>query len=183
MNKSQHIKISKFLSYILRHKPEAIELRLDSDGWADISTLIHLSNEKGQKLDLAMLHNVVDLSPKKRFSISPDGMRIRASQGHSLKQVDIKFEEKIPPEILYHGTAHYFLESIIEQGLNAKERQYVHLSIDKEMAIQVGMRHGTPVVLKINALKLYHQGVKFYQADNDIWLTKFISPAQIIQDE
>ncbi|WP_225084759.1 RNA 2'-phosphotransferase [Pectobacterium colocasium] len=173
--------ISKFLSYILRHQPESIGLSLDKEGWAVINDLILCAAEEGYTLDNNIIHSIVNNSNKKRFTISDDGLRIRADQGHSSQQVDIKYEEKKPPECLYHGTATRFVISIRTQGLNAKERQYVHLSANEETAIQVGSRHGKPMVLKVKALTMYEQGFKFYQADNGVWLTEQV-PYQFIQE-
>ena len=143
--------ISKFLSYVLRHQPEAIGLSLDKEGWANISELILCADKKGYILDYDLLREIVDTSDKKRFTISDDGMCIRAAQGHSTRQVDIIYKELTPPDILYHGTATRFLSSIREQRLTPQKRQYVHLSSDKDTAFQVGLRYGKPAVLKIKA--------------------------------
>ena len=173
--------ISNKLSYILRHLPEAIGLSLDKEGSVVISDVVHCAAEEGYKRDNIPIRSIVNNSDKKRFTISDDGLRIRAAQGHSSQQVDIKYEEKTPPEFLYHGTATRFLISIRAQGLHAKDRQYVHLSADEETAIQVGNRHGKPIVLKIKALTMYEQGFKFYQADNGVWLTDIV-PYRFIQE-
>lgn len=180
MNK-KNTDISKFLSYVLRHKPEAIGLSLDKDGWAFIHDLMISSVKEGYALDENIIRNVVDNSDKKRFTISDDGLRIRAAQGHSTHKVNIDYKEKIPPDFLYHGTATRFMPAIREQGLLSMSRQYVHLSPDENTAVQVGQRHGKPVVLKIKALNMYEQGFKFYQADNNVWLTDFV-PYQFIQE-
>src|SRR5690349_1255753 len=111
MNK-QATEISKFLSYVLRHEPQSIGLTLDREGWVNIQTLIDAAKRGGQELNYSNIRSVVDNSDKKRFAISQDGLRIRAVQGHSTNQVDIQYEEKVPPEFLYHGTAMRFLESI-----------------------------------------------------------------------
>ncbi|ACZ78784.1 RNA 2'-phosphotransferase [Dickeya parazeae] len=173
--------ISKFLSYILRHQPEAIGLSLDTEGWAVISDLILCAVKEGYILENSLIHSIVDNSDKRRFTISDDGLRIRAVQGHSTQQVNISYKEKTPPEILYHGTATRFISAIREQGLIPVSRQYVHLSPDEETAIQVGQRHGKPIVLTIKALNMYEQGFKFYQADNGVWLTDTV-PYQFIQE-
>lgn len=173
--------ISKFLSYVLRHKPEAIGLFLDKEGWAVINDLILLSIKEGYTLDNNLIRYIVNSSDKKRFTISEDGLRIRASQGHSTQHVNIDYKEKAPPCFLYHGTASRFIPTIREQGLLSLSRQYVHLSSDKDTAIQVGQRYGKPVLLKIKALNMYEQGFKFYQAENDVWLTKQV-PYQFIQE-
>lgn len=174
MQKESHQDISKFLSFILRHKPEAIGLSLDHEGWAIIIDLILCSTKEGYILNDNLIRSIVENSDKKRFSISDDGLRIRAAQGHSTQQVDIKYREKTPPNILYHGTATRFMPSIREQGLLSMSRQYVHLSSDEKTATQVGERHGKPVVLKIKALEMFEEGFKFFQADNGVWQTEVV---------
>lgn len=172
---------SKFLSYVLRHEPEAIELSLDKEGWAVIDDLILRAGNKGYALDKDLIFDVVESSEKKRFTISEDGLRIRAAQGHSTQQVNITYAEKTPPDVLYHGTATRFIPQIREQGLLPLSRQYVHLSSDEDTAIQVGQRYGKPVLLKIKATDMYEKGYKFYQADNGVWLTAHV-PYEYIQE-
>ena len=179
--KKTHNEVSKFLSYVLRHQPEAIGLELDSEGWANIDALIAGAAGQGQSLDKQLIEAVVEGSHKKRFALSEDGLRIRAVQGHSTAKVDIAFTEKKPPDILYHGTASRFLTAILAEGLTAQSRQYVHLSADREVAIQVGQRYGTPVVLEINALAMFEQGYPFYQAENGVWLTRQVAVEFISQ--
>lgn len=168
---------SKFLSYVLRHEPQAIGLQLDSEGWADIGALIAGAAKNGRLLDTALIQEVVNSSDKKRFKISDDGQRIRAVQGHSAPNVSLKLVEKEPPEYLYHGTATRFLESIRQQGLIAGSRHHVHLSQDIKTAIAVGQRYGKPVVLKVEALRMHKKGYKFFRAENGVWLIKFV-PAE-----
>lgn len=173
MNKQLN-ELSKFLSYVLRHEPQAIGLVLDSEGWADIETLIAGANQSGKTLTREQIQQVVETSDKKRFSLSDDGLRIRAAQGHSTQAVAIQYPEKQPPEFLYHGTASRFLEPIQKEGLKPGERHYVHLSEDEQTAIAVGQRYGKPVVLKIEALRMHQQGFKFFQADNGVWLVRTV---------
>lgn len=163
--------ISKFLSCVLRHQPDAIGITLDLEGWTDIAALIAAAANDGKQLDHDLIQAVVTTSDKKRFAISEDGLRIRAVQGHSTESVDINYVEQVPPEFLYHGTATRLLDSIRKDGLLSGSRQYVHLSQDEQTALAVGQRHGKPVVLKIKALLMYEQGFKFFQAENEVWLT------------
>lgn len=165
---------SKFLSYVLRHRPDAIGISLDAEGWADISALIAAAIAAGKQLDHALIQTVVATCDKKRFAISEDGLRIRAVQGHSTASVNINYPQRTPPEWLYHGTATRFLESIRNDGLRPGTRQYVHLSQDTHTAAAVGQRYGNPVVLKIEALRMYEQGFAFYQAENGVWLTSSV---------
>ncbi|HGN1704930.1 TPA: RNA 2'-phosphotransferase [Providencia rettgeri] len=176
------IKISKFLSYVLRHKPESIALKLNQDGWADIETLLAQANRHGQKLTRAVLEHVVATNDKKRFTISTDGAMIRAAQGHSSQQVNLVLEPRIPPVLLYHGTATRFLDSINKQGLVSGTRHHVHLSDNQKTATKVGARHGKPIVLIIEAQKMAELGYHFYLSDNQVWLTKHV-PVEFIQQQ
>lgn len=175
MASSEHNKTSKFLSYVLRHKPGAIGLTLDDQGWASIDELIDKANQSGEvtSLDRDLIQTVVETNDKKRFVISNDGQRIRAAQGHSI-DVDLQLKPVEPPEFLYHGTATRFLDSILKEGLKPQQRQYVHLSKDIETATKVGQRYGKPVVLTIKSLLMYEQGFKFHLAENGVWLTERI---------
>jgi putative RNA 2'-phosphotransferase len=171
--------VSKYLSYILRHEPHAIGLQLDSEGWADIDSLIACASKQGRVIDKAMIQAVVATNNKKRFAFSDDRQRIRAVQGHSISTVRPTYPEKVPPVVLYHGTATRFLASIREQGLKAGSRHHVHLSLDIPTAIAVGKRHGKPVALEIQALRMHQQGFKFFLAENKVWLTDAV-PAEFI---
>lgn len=173
----QHSEISKFLSFALRHQPDVIGIALDLEGWTDIAALIAAAANDGKQLDRDLIQAVVSTSDKKRFAISDDGLRIRAVQGHSTASVNINYVEKVPPEFLHHGTATRFIESIRNQGLLPGSRQYVHLSQDEQTALAVGQRHGKPVVLKIQALLMHEQGLKFFQAENSVWLTGLVPVA------
>lgn len=172
---SKHLdSISKFLSYVLRHEPHAIDITLDHEGWVNIDTLISAANQSGQRLTRELIEQVVDQNDKKRFSISEDAHYIRAAQGHSTPTVSIQYMEKQPPEWLYHGTVTRFLDSILQQGLTAQARQHVHLSESSQTALSVGQRYGQPVLLKIQAQRMYQQGFRFFQADNGVWLTAHV---------
>lgn len=168
--------LSKFLSLILRHKPETIDITLDSHGWADVEELILKVNQTGHyTLDKALLEEIVRTDNKQRYALSEDHSRIRANQGHSI-QVDVELEKKTPPDILYHGTGEKSVASILEQGLLPQSRLYVHLSLTPEIARQVGSRHGKPVVFQVDAGKMSADGIPFYLSKNDVWLVKEIPP-------
>ncbi|WAI81216.1 MULTISPECIES: RNA 2'-phosphotransferase [Achromobacter] len=179
MNNKQLTETSKFLSFILRHEPQTIGLQLDAEGWTDINSLIVGAAKEGRVLDQAIIQAVVNNSNKKRFTLSVDGLRIRAAQGHSAPNVNLPHIEKEPPKLLYHGTATRFLESVLQQGLIAGSRHHVHLSQEILTAIAVGQRYGKPVVLRIESQLMYQQGFKFFQAENSVWLTDTV-PANFI---
>jgi putative RNA 2'-phosphotransferase len=167
--------VSKYLSYILRHKPESIGLKLDKHGWADIDEII--KNTTDFSLTKEMIKNITAKSDKKRFLI--EGNKIRANQGHSL-DVDLELSPQRPPKILYHGTAQRFVSSILKEGIIPQSRQYVHLSQNVKVATSVGKRHGKPTVLKIDAAAMYEDGITFYLSKNGVWLTRRILPKYIV---
>ena len=171
-----HKRLSKFLSFILRHHPESIGIQLDAQGWVDIDELLQAAREDGQPFTRDLLEAVVRDNDKQRFSISNDGCRIRANQGHSLRSVELELEPRCPPDELYHGTVPRFLESIREQGLLKGARNSVHLSADRTTAISVGSRRGKPVVLEIAALAMAEQGYEFFLSENGVWLTETVPP-------
>ena len=166
--------LSKFLSLILRHEPEKIGLTMDKQGWAEISDLLVKSAQHNVVFDRDALQAVVDNSDKQRFAISDDGLKIRAQQGHSSKQVDLDFVPQTPPDVLYHGTASRFIASIREHGLQPQTRHHVHLSSDMVTATAVGARHGKVVVLSINAAQMHAAGHEFYLSGNGVWLCQHV---------
>lgn len=169
-------KKSVFLSFVLRHKPEEIDINLDVDGWTNIETLITNANKRNHGLTRAMIETIVAEDKKGRYQISEDGSQIRAVQGHSTKQVDLTFTEKTPPPKLFHGTSKKFLTSIKKTGLQPQTRQYVHLSDDLQTAKTVGMRHAKVeqdlIILQIDTTSMLQDDYKFQLADNGVWLTK-----------
>lgn len=166
------VRASKFLSLVLRHSPEAAGLSLDAEGWADVDAILSATDKIR---DYAHLLHVVETNDKKRFVLSEDGRSIRAAQGHSVR-VDLGLQPIEPPQILFHGTAKKNLDAIRLEGLKPRNRQYVHLSPNEDVATKVGRRHGTPVVLLVASKRAYSEGQPFFQAENGVWLTSPLAP-------
>ena len=154
----------KYMSFILRHKPDAIGITLDEHGWANVDELI-AGIARDNEFNMEILEEIVRTDEKQRYSFNEDKTLIRANQGHSIP-VDVELEEKEPPEILYHGTGEKYVSSIDAQGLIPKSRLYVHLSKDEETAVKVGSRHGKPVIYIVKAKQMYEDGYKFYLSAN-----------------
>jgi putative RNA 2'-phosphotransferase len=178
LTEKEAIRISKFLSLVLRHQPELIGLEPDSAGWVLVDDLLHKMKGKGLDLTADKLHYIVDTNNKKRFALSEDKKRIRASQGHSIS-VDLRYTESVPPAVLFHGTAEKNKDSIFRQGLQKMTRQHVHLSSDIATAMAVGKRHGKPVVLEVLAGKMHEDGYPFFLSANGVWLTNSVPVAYI----
>ena len=169
---------SRYISLILRHKPETIGIELDEHGWADVEELIR-GVSRTHRLDRELLEKIVAEDEKQRYSFNVDGTKIRANQGHSIP-VDVELEQLAPPEFLWHGTGEKYVQSIEAQGLISKSRLYVHLSLDIETAKKVGARHGRPVVYRVAAGRMAEDGYGFYRSRNGVWLTKTV-PVQYLE--
>ncbi len=161
---------SKYISLILRHKPEVIGITLDDHGWADTQALIEGVN-RTHPLTMELLEEIVRTDEKQRYSFNADKSRIRANQGHSIP-IDADLAETEPPETLYHGTGEKSVASIEREGLRPMSRLYVHLSPDTETARSVGSRHGKPVIYIVLAGEMHRSGYRFYRSANGVWLTK-----------
>lgn len=162
---------SKFISLVLRHRPEIIGVRLEYHGaWAPVQAVL-----KGAKITMEELELIVATDEKGRYSFNEDKTKIRANQGHSV-EVDLGLEPVQPPDRLYHGTVGRFLGSIQKEGLKAGTRQYVHLSADLETALGVGRRRGKPVVILVDAARMYQDQYQFFLSDNGVWMTKEVPP-------
>ncbi len=168
--RGNHTGTSRFISLILRHKPEVIGITLDEHGWANVEELIAGVNQT-RPLDRTGLEEIVRTDEKQRYSFNADKTKIRANQGHSVP-VDVELEAVTPPEILYHGTGEKYVESIEARGLIPKTRLYIHLSGDYETAFKVGARHGTPRIYQVHAGQMTADGYVFYRSVNGVWLTK-----------
>lgn len=178
----RHTGISKFLSYVLRHRPDEIGIALDPNGWVSVDALLAASAAHGQTISRDELDYVVEHNSKKRFALSEDGLRIRASQGHST-EVDLGYEPTDPPDVLYHGTVDRNLAAIRKEGLLKGKRHHVHLSIDEETARAVGQRHGRPVILRVRSGEMARAGFAFFVSANGVWLTETVPPAYVDEGE
>jgi putative RNA 2'-phosphotransferase len=172
--------ISKFLSYVLRHHPELVNIQPDENGWVNIDELIEKSAWKDMMFSRLELEEVVATNDKKRFAISEDGSSIRASQGHSIT-VELGLPPTCPPDQLFHGTVHESLLCILAEGLIKGQRRHVHLSTDRDTAFKVGTRRGKSVILIVESGRMYKDGYLFYLSDNGVWLTDHVPAVYLKQ--
>lgn len=163
-----YTKISKRLSFLLRHSTDPLYITLDG-GWAPVSSVLQVLRAQFPEMNRAILDEIVASDSKGRYSYDEFGKKIRANQGHSIPGVIVEMEEPEPPEFLYHGTATRFLDAIMRDGLQPMSRQYVHISPDYETAVNVGKRHGKPVILVIRAKEFVADGHKLYRSANGVW--------------
>lgn len=179
MNRNEFTDLSKLLSFVLRHNPRHAKVEPDRAGWVSIEELIAGLNDRGTNITRDQIETVVADSDKQRFSISQDGLKIRCNQGHSFP-VELGYEPKVPPEILFHGTATRFLDSIKGSGLKRGQRHHVHLSADEATAKTVGVRHGKLALLQVRAGEMHGRGFNFFLSDNGVWLTERVPPEFIV---
>ena len=180
MTPQQQKRIGKFLSLVLRHRPEVLGLELDEQGWTNVDTLLHKLAATDKAINREELELIVRNNNKQRYAFSEDGSSIRAQQGHSV-QVNLDYEPIEPPEWLFHGTVDRFLNSIMTTGLQRRNRHHVHLSSDRETAINVGQRRGRPIILRIKANEMHKAGFLFFRSGNGVWLTEQVPPEFIHQ--
>ncbi|VEP14341.1 putative RNA 2'-phosphotransferase [Hyella patelloides LEGE 07179] len=173
------VKISKFLSYHLRHRPDLLGLELSPGGWVEVNRLLQAAKKHNFSISSLELQQVVEQNDKQRFSFNERGNLIRANQGHSVR-VDLQLKPVTPPDVLYHGTYSKAIASIKKQGLKKMSRHHVHLSSDINTAQRVGARRGYPVIFQIDALAMSKAGYIFYCSDNGVWLTEEI-PVKYLQ--
>jgi putative RNA 2'-phosphotransferase len=169
------VKVSKQLSFWLRHRPEAAGLTLDAQGWTEVDAVLAALGREGSACDWEQLVGVVESSDKQRFELTADATRIRARQGHSI-DVALDWPRMPPPDLLYHGTVARFLPAILAEGLKPMRRHHVHLSPDVETARRVGLRRGDPTILVIRAAALAAAGGAFLLTSNNVWLTEAVPP-------
>lgn len=172
-------KISRFISLILRHKPEEIGIKLDEHGWAKVNELVRGVRVKYPDFNADILEEIVRTDEKQRYSFDDTHTLVRANQGHSIP-VDVELEQVEPPRYLYHGTATKYMDSIWKNGLVAKSRLYVHLSGDQNTAYAVGKRHGKPVIYRVRARSMHDREFIFYRSENGVWLTKEV-PVEFLE--
>ena len=178
-----YTKLSRYISYLLRHHPEDLELTMDNNGWVNCNELVNKIHKTGKYIiNIDILKQIVKEDDKQRYSFSSDGKCIRANQGHSIKDVDLQLNPVKPPDILLHGTNETNVKLIFGSGcISSMSRQYVHLSEDVITAFTVGSRHGgAPVALFIDCKKMYKDGYLFYKSENNVWLTNKIDLKYVI---
>ena len=176
MNKKELIKMGKHLAFLLRHDKDALDKKLINEhGWRQVSELV-----KDQGYTRKLLDDIVETNNKQRYEYNKEKTLIRARQGHSIN-VDVELNEATPPDVLFHGTQKEALGGILEKGIIKGSRLYVHLSVDEDTAMNVGKRHGTPIILTINTKQMHEDGIKFYLSNNNVWLTDHVEPKYIIE--
>jgi len=166
------------MSLVLRHDPGVVGRSVDSGGWMSVEDLVKGAGRAGVALTHETVLAIVEGDEKGRYALSDDGLKIKATYGHSI-DVNLDLEALEPPELLFHGTATRFLDSIKSAGITRKRRRYVHLSADRATATKVGGRHGRPVILTVRARRMFDTGFLFYHSESGIWLTERVPPEYI----
>jgi putative RNA 2'-phosphotransferase len=178
ITEKENVRISKFLSLVLRHKPETIGISLDENGWTNVDILISRINDSGISVSKEIVEYIVHNNSKKRLAFNGDKTMIRASQGHSV-DIQLGYEPVKPPAVLYHGTSETALNSILASGIQKRERHHVHMSGEIDTALNVGQRYGIPVILQIASQKIFADGYLFFLSENHVWLTNDVPPKYI----
>jgi putative RNA 2'-phosphotransferase len=180
MDDARLVRVSRFLSKHLRHQPQRLGLTLERGGWVAVDDLLRACALHAMPLSLDELEEVVARNDKRRFAFDESGERIRANQGHSVA-VDLQLAPVAPPAILYHGTSHAVIDTVLREGLRKMRRHHVHLSEDVQTAMKVGRRHGQPVVFVVDAGAMTADGALFFRSENGVWLVDAVAPRYLSQ--
>ena len=173
---TNEVEISKFMSLVLRHEPQALGIELDANGWTDFKSFAERMFVKFGVAE-TQLTQLIEENPKKRFVV--ENGKIRANQGHSVA-IDIALPPTVPPHILYHGTTLDSWATIQSGGIEKRERNHVHLSADEATAKIVAIRRNGPwAILAIASGEMHAAGTTFYRSENGVWLTAHVAPAYI----
>jgi putative RNA 2'-phosphotransferase len=175
MASSDQVRRSKFLAYLLRHQPEALNLDMDRAGWVRVDALLRGVQARDASWTRERLEQIVRQSEKNRFALDASGDRIRARYGHSVA-VDLGYDPAVPPDVLFHGTPAASVDAICSEGLRPMSRQQVHLSEEVAAARKVARRRGHPVVLRIDAREMHADSFRFYRTESGVWLVDRVPP-------
>ncbi len=169
LDDNERLKISRFMSFVLRHKPEAIGLVLDRDGWIDLSEFVSKLSSRFPEIEVDAVVQIVETDVKGRYSITNN--MIRANQGHSIDVCAVELIPLKPPRYLYHGTTLSHWEMIKNsKAIKRMSRHHVHLSVDLDTAKTVASRRqGQSVILRIKASEMASNGIEFYRSENGVW--------------
>lgn len=185
------IRVSKSLSWLLRHGANNAGLDMRHDGYAKVSDV--LSNPMFRDVNFSQLQEIVTKDQKQRFHLlleprssdSPsDIWWVRANQGHSLKSVTLDMQpitSALDIPMAVHGTTLSAWEFIATQGLSKMKRNHIHLAQgipgDNVMS---GMRNSSQILIFVDVQKALDAGVLFYLSANGVVLTDgdegFLSP-------
>lgn len=172
-NRKKRDKLSKFMSLILRHKPEQFGVILNQDGFCPTEDLFvaFQTDKYWKEATYEDILQIVKECPKQRFEIKTTNGQpyIRARYGHS--SGNIEYKETKPPKLLIHGTYENAVDSIFKTGIQKMARNYVHLSETDEFATLAGSRRGKVVLLEIDTEKALKKDVKFHYAGHEVWLS------------
>ncbi len=174
----RRVKLSKLMTYILRHSPWEFNLNPDDFGFIELDEFVKALKSVYPWVSEKHVRAVAELDPKGRFEIRGD--KIRACYGHSY-EVFLDHEEDTESRTLYHGTPRKNLDSILKKGLKPMKRRFVHLTRDKTEAYYTGLRHGKDVViLVIDAECLRRKGYKIYKAGKNVRIVKYVPPECVV---
>ena len=179
-------KLSRFLSMLLRHRPDRFPVELDAEGYADLDEIMFVLRAlpNFRWATYSDIDAVLEMPGRRRFEIlnreaaGSGSARIRALYGHTAIRPD--YEPVEPPDILYHGTAPENLDAIRHKGLEPMERQYVHLTTQPETARTIALRHTRePVILEIDTARAHADGIAFYHPTDEIYLCDAVPPSYV----
>lgn len=171
-------RLSKSLSWILRHGAIKMGFSIDQGGFLDVADILMFDNFRGFTVD--DVKRVVSADLKQRYTLrqgpSPDSrLLIRANQGHSIQVSDLELTELTDTSsvaCVVHGTYSRKLPTIMKQGLSRMNRNHVHFASSDPESDEVisGARRDCDVFIYVDLERALHDGLRFYRSSNGVIL-------------
>ncbi|KAL3137109.1 hypothetical protein ABBQ32_006687 [Trebouxia sp. C0010 RCD-2024] len=176
-NTEKMVRISKEMSFLLRHKPPP---GMTSDGYMPLPALLTHMKQRPSEQEV---RSVVACDAKKRYTIddSTNPARIRANQGHSYEVQDLELQpitdaSQVPFAV--HVTGRQGLEAIQKTGeIRRMARTHIHFASE---ACHMRANAWANVLLKLDLEKALKEGYKFFRSSNGVVLTEGPIPVKLL---
>ena len=166
--------LTRFLIYVLGHRPDEFGLVPDSEGFVTYKELLQaIHEEEGWRyVRKSHIHEILMGGDREMFQEENDRIRVLERRWEKdAGNTDIPL-----PGILFVPVRKRAHPVVMEKGLNAPPLRSLVLSPDKEMASRIGRRRDPDmVVLEILAQQASRQGLAFYSF-GDLVTTGHIPP-------
>jgi putative RNA 2'-phosphotransferase len=170
------VALAKFISYVLRQRPDEFGLVPDEEGFVSLKELLQAIHEEEGWRYVQRCHIQEILWFQENHGLEIVEGRIRAAPGHNF-EMRLTYPESQPPKLLYYGTSRKSYPHVLQQGLRSAGDKGIHLSTTRDMALRIAKRKDPqPVILEIFAEKAWEQGISFRRANELIYLVKSLSP-------
>ena len=176
-NRFRMEEISRFMVYVLGHKPYEFGLVPDEEGFVTVKELLQAVHEESGWGYVRKGHINEILLNQDRSLFESDDMQIRALERHW--HLDLENPAKLLPKVLYIGIRNRAHPVVLKNGLRQKDEGYHILTHEKDMAVRIASRKdNNPVILEVMSDKAQKEGSSFFPFGK-LFLTKEIQARHI----